>query len=313
MSRGPQSVIDEERQERWTAERCATPSTSNGSKRLAQAIARVQHGGDLTPDLQQRPAKLKTEVSSLRVQRHDAHATNPTHRRCARQAHAAAMGATQPHRHMSSRRKRPARPAPSHSPRAERSRERILRAASELLAQTGEFEVAGVAQRAGVSVGLPFRYFESKSGLLAAVVDDFQLRLAKAVVYHDFAGTTWQERERQRVSAWVHFLFGEPIAPVMLGGLGGDSIAAASWQKGLRFAVETGARNIARGQRDGDLPKGADPMILAAAVLGGVQAAVGVALASKPRPDRAKVAKALWHFVRGAVEYQAPTRGKGAV
>ncbi|MDB4986011.1 MAG: putative transcriptional regulator [Myxococcaceae bacterium] len=196
-------------------------------------------------------------------------------------------------------------PAPL-SPRGEQSRQWILRAASELLAETGELEVASVALRAKVSVGLPYRYFGSKSGLLSVLVDDFHTRLAEAVVYRDFPGATWQEREQQRVSEWVRFLFSESLAPVMLVGLGGDATVAASWQRRLSLAVDRGARNIARGQRDGDLPKAADPTILAAAVLGGVQAAVAVALASSPRPAQAKVARSLWSFVRGAVEYQAP-------
>ena len=197
------------------------------------------------------------------------------------------------------------------SARGEQARQRILRAATEVLAETGELEVAVVASRAQVSDGLPYRYFGTRSGLLAAVVEDFQRRLAEAVVYRDFAGATWQEREHQRVSAWVRFLFNDPVAPVMLAGLGGDATVAASWQQGLNLAVQMGARNIARGRRDGDLPAAGDATILAAAVLGGVQAAVAVALASKPRPDEAKVAKSLWHFVRGAVEYK-PAKKTGA-
>jgi len=189
------------------------------------------------------------------------------------------------------------------SARGEQSRQRILRAATEVLAETGELEVATVASRANVSDGLPYRYFATRSGLLAAVADDFQQRLAEAVVYRDFAGATWQQREQQCVFAWVRFLFSEPVAPVMLVGLGGDATVSASWQQRLSRAVEMGARNIARGQRDGDLPAGADPTILAAAVLGGVQAGVAAALASKPQPDQAQVARSLWHFVRGAVEY----------
>ena len=202
--------------------------------------------------------------------------------------------------------------APPLSARGEQSRQRILRAATEVLAETGELEVASVALRAKVSDGLPYRYFGTKSGLLSAVVDDFQQRLAKAVVYRDFVGATWQQREQQRVSAWVRFLFSEPVAPVMLAGLGGDATVAASWQQRLSLAVEMGARNITRGRRDGDLPAGADPTILATAVLGGVQAGVAAALASKPRPDQAKVARSLWHFVRGAVEYKVAKHSKDA-
>ncbi|ROO87045.1 hypothetical protein EDD29_4634 [Actinocorallia herbida] len=56
-----------------------------------------------------------------------------------------------------------------------------------------------------------------------------------------------------------------------------------------------------RGQREGDLPADRDPELLAAAVLGGVQQAVVLALGRTPRPARAGVAPELWAFVTGAV------------
>jgi AcrR family transcriptional regulator len=191
------------------------------------------------------------------------------------------------------------------------ARSRILAAAADDLAESGGIEVARVAARAGVSDGLPYRYFGNRSGLVAAVVEDFHLRLSEAVVYHDFAGTTWQEREQQRVAAWVRFLYWEPLAPVMLSGLGGDPTVAVSWQRRLHLAVEVGARNIERGQRDGDLPGGNDPMILAAAVLGGVQSAVAVALAADPRPPEKRVASELWRFVLGAATAPVPQARRG--
>lgn len=186
--------------------------------------------------------------------------------------------------------------------RGHQARDRILAAAAGVLSEDGEVEVARVAARAGVSEGLPYRYFGNRSGLIAAVVEDFHLRLSEAVVYADIDGPTWQDRERQRVEAWVRFLYAEPLSPVMLGGLGGDAIVAASWQQRLELAVEVGSRNIARGQAAGDLPRGNDPTLLAATVLGGVQSAVAVALASNPRPPEVAVAEGLWTFVRGAAE-----------
>lgn len=188
------------------------------------------------------------------------------------------------------------------SARGERARDRILAAAASDLVEHGAIEVARVAQRAGVSEGLPYRYFESRSGLMAAVVDDFHLRLGEAVVYADLPGATWQERESERVRRWVRFLYIDPLSPTLLTGAGGDAAVAASWQRRLALAVEVGSRNIAAGQRAGDLPPGNDPTLLAATVLGGVQAAVATALAADPRPAEAAVAEALWTFVRGAAE-----------
>ncbi len=193
--------------------------------------------------------------------------------------------------------------------RGQAARERIVRAASELLAESGELEVARVATRAGVSEGLPYRYFRDRSGLISAVLEDFHVRLAEAVSYAPFDGATWQERERRRVAAWVRFLYRDPLSPVILGGLGGDASVAANWQRALARAIEVGARNIAVGQRAGELPRGNDARLLAAAVLGGVQSAVGAALAAKPRPSERSVADALWTFVRGAAEAVPEKRG----
>jgi AcrR family transcriptional regulator len=186
--------------------------------------------------------------------------------------------------------------------RGQAARQRIVAAAAEILAHTGELEVAQVAARAGVSTGLPYRYFGDRSGLISAVIEDFHARLSAAVAYARFAGATWQEREQRRVAAWVQFLYRDPLSPVLLGGLGGDAAVAASWQRALSRAIELGARNIAAAQRAGDLPSSKDARLLAAAVLGGVQSAVAAALAASPRPSERRVADALWTFVRGAAE-----------
>jgi AcrR family transcriptional regulator len=193
-------------------------------------------------------------------------------------------------------------PASDLTARGRATRAAILAAASHLLAEEGEVEVARVAARAQVSVGLPYRYFESRSGLIAAVVEDFHLRLAEAVVYAEFPGSTWHQREEARVHAWVRYLYADPLSPVVLGGLGGDPAVASIARQRLTLAIEVGTRNIAHAQRAGDLPTGNDPMLLAATVLGGVQTAVATALATSPRPSAVLVERSLWTFVRGAAE-----------
>jgi AcrR family transcriptional regulator len=195
------------------------------------------------------------------------------------------------------------------SARGRAAREQILAAAAEEMVATGDVEVAAVARRAGVSVGLPYRYFGTRSGMLCAVVSAFHDRLAEAVTEREFAGDTWYDRERARVTAWVDHLYDDPLAPVVLGRLGGDAETAGIQQRRLHEAVELGARNIARAQRDGDLPADRDPELLVAAILGGVHMAVVVALTRTPRPDRTQVADELWAFVAGAVNSAAANSG----
>ncbi|WP_433727557.1 TetR/AcrR family transcriptional regulator [Nocardia sp. CA-129566] len=185
------------------------------------------------------------------------------------------------------------------SRRGATARRRLLEAAHAELSETGELEVAAVARRAGVSVGLPYRYFGSRSGLLTAVITDFYDRLGETVTYAEFAGKDWREREHARVVAWVNFLYDDPLAPVALGRFG-DAEAAGVERQRLQQAIEVGIRNMAQGQRQGAVPADRDPELLVAAVLGGVHMAVAVALTRSPRPDRAVVADQVWEFVAGA-------------
>ena len=59
---------------------------------------------------------------------------------------------------------------PARSERGERTRTKILEAATELFADEGYFAVStrDIAKRAGISTGLAYHYFESKEDLLAA-------------------------------------------------------------------------------------------------------------------------------------------------
>jgi len=190
--------------------------------------------------------------------------------------------------------------------RATDSRERLLAAAAHELATTGELEVAAVARRAGVSTGLPYRYFGTRSGLLVAVLDGFYERLHAAAALRTYPATTWADRERQRVRDWVGFLYSEPLARRVLGGPVGDAEVVAANARRLHLLVALGARNIAHAQRAGELPADRDPELLAAAVLGGTNTVVAVALVRDPRPPAEDLVEQLWAFVRGAVGLAPP-------
>jgi AcrR family transcriptional regulator len=185
--------------------------------------------------------------------------------------------------------------------RGETTRQRILAAAGEELVETGDLEVAGVCRRAGVSIGLPYRYFDNRSGLLVAVVDEFYLRLWQSATGRVYPQPTWAERERARVRDWIAFLYAEPLSVLVLGGLTGDSEVTAANQRQLRELIEIGAVNIAQGQQSGELPSGRDPELLAAAVLAGVHAAAATAIERDERPAPEELFAQIWLFVKGAV------------
>jgi AcrR family transcriptional regulator len=161
--------------------------------------------------------------------------------------------------------------------------------------------VAAVARRAGVSSGLPCRYFGTRSGLLIAVVDAFYHRLGQACALRTYDAPTWVEREKQRICDWVAFLYAEPLAPVVLSGLVGDGEVAAAHAGLLHELTELGAHNIARAQREGELPADRDPEVLAAATLAGTHATAVVAIARTPRLAAATVIEQVWAFIAGAV------------
>lgn len=196
---------------------------------------------------------------------------------------------------------------------------RLLDAAGEeLLAGRGHFEMADVARRAGVSVGLSYHYFGSKAGLLAAIVEDFYDRYDAAVIApHPLPNlqprADWGRRERRRLEAMVQFHLFEPLAPFILGSLSREPAVAAVEAARLQKHIQLGAHNIALGQKRGELPSHPDPDLLAAMVMGGLRQGIGQALAKRqgqlpllPAPD---LTGRLWDFVASAVRYQGKADG----
>ncbi len=184
----------------------------------------------------------------------------------------------------------------------------LLRAAhEEVVERAGVLEVGPVAARAGVSVGLIYRHFGSKAGLLSAVVGDFYVRFDAEVLGVDPApGASWAERERRRTELAVAFHYDEPLAPIVLTRLARDPEVAAVEARHLRVQVARGTQNVARGQRDGEIPEDIDPSIAAAVILGGVRQALIVVLARRERPPRDVLAHQLWRLVAAAVRCKEP-------
>jgi AcrR family transcriptional regulator len=168
-------------------------------------------------------------------------------------------------------------------------------------------EVGPVAARAGVSVGLIYRHFGSKAGLLAAVVGDFYGRFTDEVLELDpLPGASWAARERRRIELAVAFHYEDPLAKVILGRLARDPEVAAVEARHLRATVMRGARNVAKGQADGEIPNEIDPGIAAALILGGTRQALIEVLSRRERPEAAVVADQLWRLVVAAVRTTAP-------
>ncbi|MFG2074588.1 TetR/AcrR family transcriptional regulator [Nonomuraea maritima] len=187
------------------------------------------------------------------------------------------------------------------SERGAATRRRLLEAAAAELVETGDIEVAAVARRAGLSVGLPYRYFGTRSGLMSALLADFYERLVSETVLGHFAGHTWPERWRNQLTRWVDWVYDEPLAPVVLGRMVGDAQVAAMEADCAKQVIALGARHIATGQDEGAVTYRRDPELMSAAVVGGMRSILAVVLDQDPRPDRGAVLEEIWHFSTAAL------------
>lgn len=207
----------------------------------------------------------------------------------------------------------PARPAPSarrdrpRGKKREETRARLVAAARDaLLAGDGDFEMSQVARLAGVSDGLPYHHFGSKAGALSAVIDDFYDRYY-AVVNRSLDGSrAWDEREFERLRSWLHFLYTEPLAPIVLGRMGRSVQVAGLENTRQDELIGLARRNIELGQEAGDISATIDAGIAAAAIIGAIRQAATQAFQEAKPPELAVLTAQLWGLIAGSLGL--PTR-----
>jgi AcrR family transcriptional regulator len=183
------------------------------------------------------------------------------------------------------------------------TRHRLLAAAAAAIIEgSGEFEIGDVARRAQASVGLTYHHFGSKAGLLTALIDDFYNRHDALANQRLDAKLPWAVREQQRLRASVQFMYEDPLAPIIVGRLGGSAEVVALEAAHRAAMVEQASRNISVGQKAGQIDTTIDATIAAAAIIGGIRQAVATALASKKPPPQEKLVRQLWSFVAGGLQ-----------
>ena len=197
-------------------------------------------------------------------------------------------------------------------PRAHASRDRLLEATvEELIEGRGELAVQSVAARAGVSTGLVYRYFGSRAGLIAAVVDAFYDRVDE-LMHRQFPELSWPDAERLRTRLGINLFYDTPAAPVILGRMGWEPEIAAVEARRVRRYVELASLNIRRGQELGVVSGWLDPDVAGAMTLGGIRAALVQATVADPRPDRDALADQLWRFVVAMLTAPADLEARSA-
>ena len=145
--------------------------------------------------------------------------------------------------------------------RREEAERRLLEAAVRIIGKTGveTFTLADVGEAAGYSRGLPAHYFETKSGLLAAVV--------RYLVDHYFHRATFQERQRittddivAEISSFIEVAKKSPLAAkafmaAMAGTLTNPSLADVA-QKHNAHVISKYEEGILNGIKHGEIDSG---------------------------------------------------------
>jgi AcrR family transcriptional regulator len=187
------------------------------------------------------------------------------------------------------------RPEPKTAKGAATRRRLIDAARAELIEREGLLEVDSVARRAAVSVGAIYRHFESRGGLVGAVVDDFYMRYrGEALEINPAPGKSFAQRERLRTELSVAFHYRDPLARVILSNLHLDATVAVQEAAHIDAMIELAARVMALGQRRDEIPKDRDPRFVGAMIIGGMRRVLGIALADDPPMRQRTAAKRLW-------------------
>jgi AcrR family transcriptional regulator len=177
------------------------------------------------------------------------------------------------------------RPAAVLTAKGAATRARLLAAAGDELAAKGRLEIAAVAGRAGVAQSVLYRYFGSKDGLVAAVVNDFYDAYSRAVFDAPLEPeATWIQREALRLEREVHFLYDHPLGRTVTAGLLHEAAATRADATRQRQQAVAAARNIRHGQRTGELHPSVDAGLAGAAVIGALRAMMADAMARDPPP-----------------------------
>lgn len=180
---------------------------------------------------------------------------------------------------------------------------RLLDAAEvELIANQGSVEMAAVAKRAGVSVGLAYHHFGSKTGMIAAVIDRFYGPIRDIALGDRIPRETeWMAREKARAEALIGYFYTHPLAPLVAGRLAREPEVRDIEGAHTAALLDAGARNIVQGQRLGVVNPDLDPKPTVAMLMGGLRLAIDQAILSETRPNQAQVLQAIWLFIEGAL------------
>ncbi|MEM6746488.1 MAG: TetR/AcrR family transcriptional regulator [Pseudomonadota bacterium] len=168
-----------------------------------------------------------------------------------------------------------------------------------LIESGGHIEMLAVAKRAGLSVGVAYHHFGSKTGLIAAVVDRFYGPIRDIAFGNENAD--WRLRERERTRALIDYHYDHPFAPLVAGRLAREPQVLDLEHAHRDALLAEGARNLRSGQKQGVVSPDLDPEITIAMLMGGLRLAIDQAILGDKRPDRDDLYEQVWRFIEGAL------------
>ena len=179
-------------------------------------------------------------------------------------------------------------------------------ARQSLVESGGDIELAAIAERAGVSPGLPYRYFDSKSALLVAIVDEFFDEFDEAIYRPTFEeiSNDWWQRERHRLDCTVNFFYDRPLGSIILSTLAGDGDVVNAVHRRRSQQVRGASTNVRTGQSLGRVPEHIDSVLAGALLMGGVYQAVALAVGRRPKLPKSRVITQLQFFMRNVLEIE---------
>lgn len=178
----------------------------------------------------------------------------------------------------------------------------LIAAEQELIANNGHMEMAAIAKRAGVSVGLAYHHYGSKTGLMVAVVDRFYEGLRRVSLGDEIpVDIEWAEREHRRTAAIIDLFYDHPMAVLIVGRLAREPEVLDMENVHIDALLAAGARNIAQGQSLGVVDTKLDPASAVALLMGGLRLAVQQAILAPERPQRGILLERIWTLVTGAL------------
>jgi len=106
---------------------------------------------------------------------------------------------------------------------------------------------------------------------------------------------------RNRLQAWLAFLYRDPLAPIVLGRMGRSVQVAGLESARQDQLIGLARRNIELGQQSGEISETIDAGIAAAAIIGAIRQAASQAFQEPEPPASDFLTAQLWGLIAGAL------------